>query len=69
MQRKVLVAIGASGVVSVALAVVVNVATDTAPRWIAGPPSLDSRLPGPADGACLGSGWRLPQPEQVAERI
>ena len=34
MQRKMLVAIGASGVVSVALAVVVNVATDTAPRWI-----------------------------------
>jgi hypothetical protein len=31
--------------------------------------ALDSRLPGPADGACLGSGWRLPQPEQVAERI
>jgi hypothetical protein len=31
--------------------------------------ALDSRLPGPADRACLGSGWRLPQPEQVAERI
>ena len=33
------------------------------------PLAAASWIPGPADGACLGSGWRLPQPEQVAERI